>query len=49
MPGSKFIAVLDACVLYPAALRDFLVSFGLSGRATSMTNGSGVSLETAPI
>lgn len=28
-PGNKIIAVLDACVLYPAALRDLLMWLGL--------------------
>jgi hypothetical protein len=29
---SSFTAVYDACVLYPAPLRDFLIRLGLSGR-----------------
>lgn len=32
MRHSSFTAVYDACVLYPAALRDFLMWLGLSGR-----------------
>ena len=32
MRHSSFIAVYDACVLYPAPLRDFLLRLGLSGR-----------------
>jgi predicted nucleic acid-binding protein len=32
MKSSPFTAVFDACVLYPAPLRDFLVWLGLSGR-----------------
>jgi hypothetical protein len=30
--SSPFTAVYDACVLYPAPLRDFLMWLGLSGR-----------------
>jgi hypothetical protein len=32
MRNSTFTAVYDACVLYPAPLRDFLMWIGLSGR-----------------
>lgn len=32
MRNSPFTAVYDACVLYPAPLRDFLMWLGLSGR-----------------
>ena len=32
MRSSPFTAVYDACVLYPAPLRDFLMWLGLSGR-----------------
>ncbi len=32
MRHSSFTAVYDACVLYPAPLRDFLLRLGLSGR-----------------
>jgi len=32
MRHSNFTAVYDACVLYPAPLRDFLMWLGLSGR-----------------
>ena len=32
MTSSPFTAVYDACVLYPAPLRDFLMWLGLSGR-----------------
>lgn len=32
MRHSSFTAVYDACVLYPAPLRDFLMWLGLSGR-----------------
>lgn len=32
MRQSPFTAVYDACVLYPAPLRDFLMWLGLSGR-----------------
>ena len=32
MRHSPFTAVYDACVLYPAPLRDFLMWLGLSGR-----------------
>ena len=32
MRHSPFTAVYDACVLYPAPLRDFLIWLGLSGR-----------------
>ncbi len=32
MRHSSFTAVYDACVLYPAPLRDFLIRLGLSGR-----------------
>ncbi|MCW7540473.1 PIN domain-containing protein [Aquabacterium sp. A7-Y] len=32
MRNSSFTAVYDACVLYPAPLRDFLMWLGLSGR-----------------
>lgn len=32
MTNSPFTAVYDACVLYPAPLRDFLMWLGLSGR-----------------
>ena len=32
MRQSQFTAVYDACVLYPAPLRDFLMWLGLSGR-----------------
>lgn len=32
MTDSPFTAVYDACVLYPAPLRDFLMWLGLSGR-----------------
>ena len=32
MRSSPFTAVYDACVLYPAALRDFLVWLAMSGR-----------------
>lgn len=32
MTNSPFTAVYDACVLYPAPLRDFLIWLGLSGR-----------------
>lgn len=32
MKNSPFTAVYDACVLYPAPLRDFLMWLGLSGR-----------------
>jgi hypothetical protein len=32
MKHSSFTAVYDACVLYPAPLRDFLMWLGLSGR-----------------
>lgn len=32
MTHSNFTAVYDACVLYPAPLRDFLMWLGLSGR-----------------
>lgn len=31
MRHSPFTALYDACVLYPAALRDFLMCLGLSG------------------
>lgn len=32
MRHSPFTAIYDACVLYPAPLRDFLMWLGLSGR-----------------
>ncbi|TNY02471.1 PIN domain-containing protein, partial [Escherichia coli] len=32
MRSSPFTAVYDACVLYPAPLRDFLMWLALSGR-----------------
>lgn len=32
MRNSTFTAVFDACVLYPAPLRDFLMWLALSGR-----------------
>ncbi|MEK8026638.1 MAG: hypothetical protein RLY78_986 [Pseudomonadota bacterium] len=32
MKSSPFTAVFDACVLYPAPLRDFLMWLALSGR-----------------
>lgn len=32
MRHSPFTAIFDACVLYPAPLRDFLIWLGLSGR-----------------
>lgn len=32
MRNSPFTAIYDACVLYPAPLRDFLMWLGLSGR-----------------
>lgn len=32
MKSSPFTAIYDACVLYPAPLRDFLMWLGLSGR-----------------
>ena len=32
MRHSSFTALYDACVLYPAPLRDFLIRLGLSGR-----------------
>lgn len=32
MRRSPFTAIFDACVLYPAPLRDFLMWLGLSGR-----------------
>ena len=32
MRHSNFTVVYDACVLYPAPLRDFLMWLGLSGR-----------------
>lgn len=32
MRHSPFTAIFDACVLYPAPLRDFLMWLGLSGR-----------------
>jgi hypothetical protein len=32
MTHSQFTVVYDACVLYPAPLRDFLMWLGLSGR-----------------
>src|SRR5690606_15156002 len=32
MRHSPFTAIFDACVLYPAHLRDFLMWLGLSGR-----------------
>ena len=32
MRHSSFTAIYDACVLYPAPLRDFLIRLGLSGR-----------------
>ncbi|GJH23824.1 PIN domain-containing protein [Caballeronia novacaledonica] len=31
MKSSRFIVIFDACVLYPAPLRDFLMWLGLSG------------------
>ncbi|SAL17698.1 hypothetical protein AWB70_00762 [Caballeronia cordobensis] len=32
MKSSRFIVIYDACVLYPAPLRDFLMWLGLSGQ-----------------
>lgn len=39
MKSSPFTAIYDACVLYPAPLRDFLMWLGLSGRFRARWSG----------
>ena len=39
---SQFTAILDACVLYPAPLRDFLMHLALMPIAGTLSKGCGI-------
>jgi hypothetical protein len=45
---SSFTAVYDACVLYPAPLRDFLIRLGLSGRFRALEHADSRRMEAQP-